>query len=196
MGLKFKADKYWSPDKILPSYELVPQHRGVAGQTYLSLGGRPAATIAILLFSASGLWAQVPTPDTSDRQLNDGAWQQAGNIPASLSAAESQSGKQSAEKKSNEDSEDTCTPKSTGDSEGKQSNRILWVLPNFSAASANTQLPPLSAKGKFWLATQDSFDYSAFVWTGILSGQESVLNNYPEFGMEWPRTAATIGTYS
>jgi hypothetical protein len=29
---------------------------------------------------------------------------------------------------------------------------------------------------------EDSFDYSSFVWTGILSGQEFGLRNYPGFG--------------
>src|ERR1700739_4384376 len=77
---------------------------------------------------------------------------------------------------------DTGTSKSKDESKGKQTNRILWVVPNFAAVSANTQLPPLSAKGKFWLATEDSFDYSAFVWTGIIAGQEFGLKNYPEFG--------------
>jgi hypothetical protein len=57
----------------------------------------------------------------------------------------------------------------------------MGVVPNFAAVSANTQLPPLSAKGKFWIATEDSFDYSSFVWTGILAGQEFALKNYPEF---------------
>src|ERR1700739_1469021 len=77
---------------------------------------------------------------------------------------------------------DTGTSKSKDESKGKQTNRILWVVPNFAAVSANTELPPLSAKGKFWLATEDSFDYSAFVWTGIIAGQEFGLKNYPEFG--------------
>jgi hypothetical protein len=57
----------------------------------------------------------------------------------------------------------------------------MGVVPNFAAVSANTQLPPLTTKGKFWIATEDSFDYSSFVWTGILAGQEFALNNFPEF---------------
>ena len=57
----------------------------------------------------------------------------------------------------------------------------MGVVPNFGAVSANTQLPALSVKGKFWLATEDSFDYSSFIWTGILAGQEFCFNNYPEF---------------
>jgi RNA polymerase sigma-70 factor, ECF subfamily len=39
----------------------------------------------------------------------------------------------------------------------KQSKHILWNFPNYRAVTANTPLPPLSSKDKFWLATQDSF---------------------------------------
>lgn len=66
--------------------------------------------------------------------------------------------------------------------DGKQSKRILGIFPNYRAVSANTQLSPLSLKNKFWLATQDSFDYSSFVTAGILSGVSQARNSYPEFG--------------
>jgi hypothetical protein len=157
-------------------------HSGIGEQGCPSLGGR-AAAIAVLLFSASALWAQAPPPNPSDIRRNEGTCQQAGSTSAPPSQAESQSGNGSAEKKPTGASEEQpCASKSTDESEGQQTNRIFWVVPNFAAVSANTQLPPLSAKGKFWLATEDSFDYSAFVWTGIIAGQEFGLKNYPEFG--------------
>jgi hypothetical protein len=68
------------------------------------------------------------------------------------------------------------------DDEVKQSKRILWIFPNYRAVSANTQLPPLSSRNKFWLATQDSFDYSSFVSAGILAGASQANKSYPEFG--------------
>lgn len=148
----------------------------------LAPGGRAAAVIAVLLLSAAGLWGQAPAPDLPNTKPDDGTCQQARSISGPPSQAESQSGKGGEEKKPNGTSDDTCISKSKDESEGKQTNRILGVVPNFAAVSANTQLPPLSAKGKFWLATEDSFDYSSFVWTGILAGQEFGLNNYPEFG--------------
>jgi hypothetical protein len=73
------------------------------------------------------------------------------------------------------------TPQAQDASEGKQSKRILWIIPNYRAVSANTQLPPLSLKGKFWLATQDSFDYSSFVLAGALAGIGQARNSTPEF---------------
>jgi hypothetical protein len=66
--------------------------------------------------------------------------------------------------------------------EGKQSKRILWIFPNYRAVSADTQLPPLSLKDKFWLATEDSFDYSSFVSAGLYAGISQGNKSYPEFG--------------
>ena len=64
----------------------------------------------------------------------------------------------------------------------KQTPRMFWVVPNFAAVSANTELPPLTAKGKFVLATHDSVDYSGFTWTAILAGQALATNAVPELG--------------
>jgi hypothetical protein len=67
-------------------------------------------------------------------------------------------------------------------SEGKQTQRMFWVIPNFAAVSADTELPPLTVRGKFILATQDSVDYSSFVWAGMQAGQSMALKSYPELG--------------
>jgi hypothetical protein len=69
-----------------------------------------------------------------------------------------------------------------GDVDVKQSKRILGIFPNYRAVSTTTQLPPLSVRQKFWLATQDSFDYSSFISAGIISGVSQANNAYPEFG--------------
>lgn len=69
------------------------------------------------------------------------------------------------------------------DSEGKQTKRMLWVVPNFGAVDAHEQLPPLSTREKFKLAAQDSVtDYSSYTWAGILAGQAMLLNSDPELG--------------
>ncbi len=65
---------------------------------------------------------------------------------------------------------------------GQQTNRILNVMPNYRAVSANTQPPPLSVKGKFVLATKDSCDYSSVVFAGLLAGARQGLKSDPEFG--------------
>lgn len=69
-----------------------------------------------------------------------------------------------------------------GEDDVKQSKRILGIFPNYRAVSTTTQLPPLSLRQKFWLATQDSFDYSSFISAGIISGVSQANNSYPEFG--------------
>jgi hypothetical protein len=78
------------------------------------------------------------------------------------------------------------------DSQGQQTKRMFWLVPNFGAVNANTQLPPLSTREKFSLAAHDSvLDYSSFTWTGILAGQAMLLNSDPELG----RGIAGYGRY-
>jgi hypothetical protein len=55
-------------------------------------------------------------------------------------------------------------------------------MPNFSAVSANTKLPPLPAKEKFHLAARNSFDYSSFLLAGAQAGFAMNGKSYPEFG--------------
>ncbi len=77
-------------------------------------------------------------------------------------------------------------------SEGKQSKRMFWVVPNFGAVDAHTQLPPMTTREKFVLAAHDSVvDYSSYTWAGILSGQAMLLNSDPELG----HGAAAYGRY-
>ena len=59
---------------------------------------------------------------------------------------------------------------------------MLWVVPNFAAVSPGVKFEPMTPKQKFWMATEDSFDYSSFVWTGVLAFQSYELNEYPELG--------------
>ncbi|MGD0214982.1 MAG: hypothetical protein ABSB87_17280 [Terriglobales bacterium] len=65
---------------------------------------------------------------------------------------------------------------------GKQPKRILWVVPNYRAVSANTTLPPLTFKSELWLATQDTFDYSDFIFVAGLAGVSMAQKSQPAFG--------------
>jgi len=47
--------------------------------------------------------------------------------------------------------------------------RILGIFPNYRAVSTTTQVHPLSLRQRFWLATQDSFDYSSFIIRGVFA---------------------------
>ena len=86
------------------------------------------------------------------------------------------------------------TPANTNDADGqygKQPKRILWIIPNYRAVSANTYLPPLSLKKKFWLATEDTFDYSDFLLVGGIAGISLAQKSQPSFGQD----AAGYGRY-
>jgi hypothetical protein len=67
-------------------------------------------------------------------------------------------------------------------SETQQTSRMLWIVPNFAAVSPGVKFTPMTPKQKFWMATEDSFDYSSFVWTGVLAFQSYELTQYPELG--------------
>jgi hypothetical protein len=63
-----------------------------------------------------------------------------------------------------------------------QTHRILGILPNFRAVSADAKLPPQSVKDKFVTASEDSFDYSALFVPLALAGYNLGRNSDPEFG--------------
>lgn len=65
---------------------------------------------------------------------------------------------------------------------GQQTKRIMFIVPNFHSVSAGSQLPPQSAKEKLLNATQDSFDYSSFIFVGALAGVAQAQRSTREFG--------------
>jgi hypothetical protein len=69
-----------------------------------------------------------------------------------------------------------------GDPEsGKQTKRILYIIPNFRSVSANQQLPPQTVKEKFKTATLDSVDYSSFIFVATQAGIAQARSATPEF---------------
>jgi hypothetical protein len=64
----------------------------------------------------------------------------------------------------------------------KQTQRILGILPNFRAVSADQKLPPQSVEEKFITASEDSFDYSSLFIPVALAGYSLERNSDPEFG--------------
>jgi hypothetical protein len=71
---------------------------------------------------------------------------------------------------------------SPGESGLEQPKRILYIIPNYRAVSADAKVPPLDPKGKFKLFFEDSFDYSTFLYVGLLSGIGMAERNVPQFG--------------
>jgi hypothetical protein len=66
--------------------------------------------------------------------------------------------------------------------QGRQTKRILYIVPNFRAVSADQHLPPQTVKEKFKTAMLDSVDYSSFIFVGAQAGVAMATNSYREFG--------------
>ena len=64
----------------------------------------------------------------------------------------------------------------------QQPKRILGVMPNFRAVSAGELPPPPTPKQSFKIATQNSFDYSSFIFVGITSALAEGTNAHPDLG--------------
>jgi hypothetical protein len=75
--------------------------------------------------------------------------------------------------------------------DGMQTKRILYIIPNFRAVSADQHLPPQTVKEKFNTAALDSVDYSSFIFVAIQAGVAQARNATPEFH----QGAAAYGRY-
>ena len=64
----------------------------------------------------------------------------------------------------------------------QQPKRILGIMPNYRAVSAGAIPPPPTRKQAFKIATQNSFDYSAFVFIGITSLLAEGRDAHPQLG--------------
>jgi len=73
--------------------------------------------------------------------------------------------------------------------DGKQTKRILGIIPNFRSVGADEKLPPIATHDKFKLMLEDSFDYSSFIYVGLLSGISQAEGSIPEFHSGGPAYA-------
>jgi hypothetical protein len=75
-------------------------------------------------------------------------------------------------------------PPSTGGTPASklQPKRILGLMPNYRAVSAGTIPPPPTPRQAFKIATQNSFDYSSFVFVGITSAMSEWSDGHPQLG--------------
>lgn len=64
----------------------------------------------------------------------------------------------------------------------QQPKRILGIMPNYRAVSAGALPSPPTPKEAFKIATQNSFDYSAFIFVGITSLIAEADNSHPQLG--------------
>ncbi len=112
------------------------------------------------------------------------AAQNEGNsVPPSLQEAESQSSPAGVQRQTD------YSVRAQSGSQGEpasgsntQPKRILGIMPNYRAVSAGAIPPPPTPKEAFKIATQNSFDYSAFLFVGITSLMAEGSNAHPKLG--------------
>jgi hypothetical protein len=68
----------------------------------------------------------------------------------------------------------------------QQPKRILGIMPNYRAVSAGAIPPPPGPKQAFKIATQNSFDYSSFVFVGVTSLIAEGQDAHPKLGKGVP----------
>jgi hypothetical protein len=143
---------------------------------------RSTAVVLFLLLSPALVWSQTAVPDLRSGPAHEQQTQQSGSTAVSVS--QSDAGNQSNPEIAAATPALIPTPagQTIDSSVGKQTKRMFGVIPNFAAVSADTELPPLTVRGKFILATRDSVDYSSFIWAGMQAGQSMALRSYPELG--------------
>jgi len=124
-----------------------------------SLDAQQAPLSVLFGTSSSGDQAETKPQPSDDQQSSD---------------------QQASEKKNMGQSE---TPATVGASPNQQQpKRILGVMPNFRAVSAGALPPPPTPKQAFKIATENSFDYSSFIFVGITSALAEWTGAHPQLG--------------
>ena len=72
--------------------------------------------------------------------------------------------------------------------------RILGIIPNYRTAPSLAHCQPLTAKGKFKIAAEDSFEPGTFALTGMIAGEAQLAHSTPSFGQEESGYARYFGT--
>jgi len=143
---------------------------------------RSVAVVLTLLLSPALLRPQTAVPDKQSAPVPERQTQQSGSGEASATQPDAATQPKPEAPVPAQALVAPPVEKRRDDSEGKQTKRMFGIIPNFAAVSAGTELPPLTVRDKFWLATQDSVDYSSFIWAGMQAGQSMALKSYPELG--------------
>lgn len=93
---------------------------------------------------------------------------------------------QTASSSSSSNQADSDQQSGTVDASKRQPKRILGIMPNYRAVSAGAIPPPPSPKQAFGIATRNSFDYSAFIFTGLTSMIAEGQDSHPQLGKGIP----------
>jgi hypothetical protein len=144
----------------------------------------PSSYFVCLLLASSSVFSIVQAQQTTQSSLPDSPGFMLASSTTTASADDTSSSSDSPTTPTALQQSSTSTSptdQSATDPQAKQTKRILGIIPNFRAVSANTKLPPQSPKEKFLTATQDSFDYSSLFLPAVLAGYSQATNATPEF---------------
>jgi hypothetical protein len=136
--------------------------------------------VLLFLLCQPCVWSQTAAPDQPGSPAQEQEPQPSGNSGASGSPSDTVGWSKPDTSGPELPSAPSAADPKTDSFKGTQSKRIFWIVPNYAAVSAHTQLPPLSTRQKFTLAMHDSVDYSSFMWAGVLAGQGMAFKSYPE----------------
>jgi hypothetical protein len=88
---------------------------------------------------------------------------------------------------------DPETPRGTSPPEPEH-RRMFGIIPNYRSSPSLVNYQPLSAKEKFKIATQDSFDRGTVILAALFAGQGQLSNSNPSFGQGAAGYARYFGT--
>ena len=141
---------------------------------------RCAGVVLFLLLSPTLVWAQAAEPDKQSGAAPAPQAPQSGSTVDSATQPDAATEPKPLMDMPTPAADRTPVNPKTNSSEGQQTKRMFWIIPNFAAVSADAETQPLTTGGKYRIAMQDSVDYSSFVWAGMLAGQSMALRSYPE----------------
>jgi hypothetical protein len=75
-----------------------------------------------------------------------------------------------------------------------ESKRLLGIIPNFRTSPSLQNYKPLTAREKFKIATQDSFDRGTVILAAAFAGNGQLTNSNPSFGQGAAGYARYFGT--
>jgi|SRR5579862_5529017 hypothetical protein len=76
----------------------------------------------------------------------------------------------------------------------KKNDRMFFVMPNFLTVENESEIKPLTWKGKFAITADGAFDPYEFAIAGVLAGIRQAENAYPGFGQGFVGYAKRYGT--
>jgi hypothetical protein len=155
------------------------------GMAFLNLQARALGSNAGPFPPPEAALPNAPTPQLGAGQSQPGQDESGQNKAGQDKAGQDESGQNKAGQ--SKAGQNRSAQKSSAQSKGAhqpppQPKRILGVMPNFRAVSAGQLPPPPTPHQAFKIATQNSFDYSSFIFVGITSMLAEGTNTHPQLG--------------